>query len=1062
MRLFLRLGVALSLVFPLVCLGFVAIAQGQSAPVAEAASAQPSSIQPSSVQSSPVQTSTVQSASSDAQGTQYITLPGPMRSFLRMAGISQKASPDEVLPLFGHFVETYGYEGSKERSPKQTEALILFKRYFVQANTLASLAGAGATLQFSTCDEARQLIADLGYKLSNGCGKDPTIEVDDSDKAFVTVDSGFPLADLQEDLRNGKPFSIPYASARVPLIYSKRDWTGKANSADIDVVTVLADQPALARLYWGLSRVDDVTRAALLRSGSVQKMLPYGSVLDFYGASIAAHGGRVIVPGGTQAEPAWAKLVGADPADPGNFAYHLIEKDDGWLAEYYDSISRAPEPQLQYFTAGDHLQRFYTAFRGGDTSSAAVRSIFRPGADLLLLVTRLPLDANGQPLVPGNLAVWRDTFRRRGATRADRSAAQRGESWKSPDDLVEALFALTRFNTFNGPVEMYATLTEIDRNRPDGSRMSADTARLLIAHYFKLRDQYQTFAEFSRLNDGAMSDFVKATEKIDAIRNPLLRADTMGIFEANIGLWEIAARQGQIPGDRLNESWRQTIEPFGAFSGSPQLFDAARASLTSLMKAATGSSDISQEQIINLLAGPPQVTRDGREVHAKLADEIRSVLADQRLVSLDTLLELGDDFAKLTQTPNKVDAARAASLAEELEEARSPRAMFTEAERAEWAPGHEPNKHVMYEMRTDLKKSVSGLEPMNEAAAERGALTPFLRDTLVGLNYAYYEPPGAEILHNSPLLVREHDFLASESEGESRAWQAPQLFGVGLTAGNGTHLSGSLAGLPYALAEIEQDFIVPDNVQALIWHDTAADLLITGVVPRWWTTSRDSLHAVALYQKAGEELVAGAAKDSGLRTGVIALLSNRLSPEAIDRVTADLNAGNAAQAMEIIAPADTFYLTVGFQKQFPGRTADWGPAGTELAALMKRDPSDTSPEAISRDFGVPHPTITQSYRDELLNLRPLPSVMDYASELLAESWESSNLYWARLADEMGYTPVMLNELAPMLTRRMVENIFGSDFDDWPALIRAMRETGDEFRSGKLAGVPKAAVAMEQP
>lgn len=109
---------------------------------------------------------------------------------------------------------------------------------------------------------------------------------------------------------------------------------------------------------------------------------------------------------------------------------------------------------------------------------------------------------------------------------------------------------------------------------------------------------------------------------------------------------------------------------------------------------------------------------------------------------------------------------------------------------------------------------------------------------------------------------------------------------------------------------------------------------------------------------------------------------------------------------------------------------------------------------LSQDFGVPHPTITQNYADSILNLRPFPSVMDYASVLLAESWESTNLYWARLADEMGYTPVMLNELAPVLTRRMVEKIFGSDFDDWPALLRAMRETGTEFRKGQVAGVPK--------
>jgi hypothetical protein len=55
-----------------------------------------------------------------------------------------------------------------------------------------------------------------------------------------------------------------------------------------------------------------------------------------------------------------------------------------------------------------------------------------------------------------------------------------------------------------------------------------------------------------------------------------------------------------------------------------------------------------------------------------------------------------------------------------------------------------------------------------------------------------------------------------------------------------------------------------------------------------------------------------------------------------------------------------------------------------------------------------------------------------------------------LADEKGYSPVMLNQLVPELTRRMVEKIFATDIEDWPALWRATRETGDEFRNSNMA------------
>jgi hypothetical protein len=38
---------------------------------------------------------------------------------------------------------------------------------------------------------------------------------------------------------------------------------------------------------------------------------------------------------------------------------------------------------------------------------------------------------------------------------------------------------------------------------------------------------------------------------------------------------------------------------------------------------------------------------------------------------------------------------------------------------------------------------------------------------------------------------------------------------------------------------------------------------------------------------------------------------------------------------------------------------------------------------------------------------------------------------------------------------MVEQTFASHLEDWSAVLRAMRETGEEFRQGKIAGLPKS-------
>jgi len=53
---------------------------------------------------------------------------------------------------------------------------------------------------------------------------------------------------------------------------------------------------------------------------------------------------------------------------------------------------------------------------------------------------------------------------------------------------------------------------------------------------------------------------------------------------------------------------------------------------------------------------------------------------------------------------------------------------------------------------------------------------------------------------------------------------------------------------------------------------------------------------------------------------------------------------------------------------------------------------------------------------------------------------------------------MLNLLVPDLTGQMIANISATSIDDWPALMRAMRETGEQFRRGELKVRPADLIA----
>lgn len=979
-----------------------------------------------------------------------MAIPGPLNSFLRLAAVSRLVNPEEVLPLLSHQVVLDGYGG---RSTAPTEYLKLVRQYVEQARELQALAGPDGNIRVANCDEAQHLLIVIGYRHREPCGPTFSLETGDSKRAFTTVDSGFPVAALEKALGNGKPFVYQFGNSELPVIFGTGVWLeNDRNKNHKDLLDALLGDPQLARLYWGLSQIDEETRSALRVSPGLAKLLPFAPLIDFYGAQLRIRSGHVLVPGGPQAESAWERLVGASPSSPGDFVPELLSKDDGWLAPYYDALARVSGPQQAYFTEPHHLEQFYQALRGHDVSSSPARAVFRPDPGLLLLVTRMPLDADGQPHVPGNLAVWTDVIRATNESKLAREWSKRTSHLNSPTQLIEALFGLSRAYTPKGPLQCYLALSEIDRARGTGSGLSPETARLMTENFAKYENQYMVFAEFHILNDASITAFIDTAEAIDKIPEPTVRIETTGILQAQCALWQILARQGQIPTGDRNGSWQRIIHPFASIHSTATLYDATRTSLTELMRAATGKSDVSQDAIIALVAGPTPTSPLRGQVRDEIANRMRAVLEAQRLVALDTLIALGDGLPLAAQGKVKPDTLT--PYADELREFEMPKPIFSTGEKIEWTAGRFGDAHTQAEMDTNVTEVLHASGSPKEMANARGRLVPFIRDFLTGLVYAYYEPPGAQMLHNNPLFIRRHDFSGDLSRGSEPPWSSPRLVGRGDTAGGGVRLTGGLFGLPYVLAQVEQEFIVPKNVQSLIWEDCVPSLVTSAVLPRWWQVTPNELHAVAVYQEFGEELVASAARDPELRERVLPILANRMLSRRLGEMEKALEAGHADEALLQIAPSEALSLAFQFQRQYPGDITRGGKAAEEIQKLTQQFPEETTEQRISADFGVPHPGLAQTNARELLNLKPFPTFLGYSSYLLAESWESNNLYWARLADEKGMAPESLHQLVPALTHRMVENIFATHLDDWPALLRALRETGEEFRNGKLESLTK--------
>ena len=100
-------------------------------------------------------------------------------------------------------------------------------------------------------------------------------------------------------------------------------------------------------------------------------------------------------------------------------------------------------------------------------------------------------------------------------------------------------------------------------------------------------------------------------------------------------------------------------------------------------------------------------------------------------------------------------------------------------------------------------------------------------------------------------------------QGSNQTWKPTEVLGNGWPSSAGGKLVGSLAGLPYALAEAEQNFLIPSREQALIWGDLVPQMILSATVPRWWNVTPAQLHWVALHMDYAENMMAEAVHESG-------------------------------------------------------------------------------------------------------------------------------------------------------------------------------------------------------
>jgi len=982
-------------------------------------------------------------AATAAPTSSYIEIPGPLRSFARMSAVSPDLSTEDVMTALAHNITLNGYSASRGTdSLEPTEYLKLINRYLSQAREIDKLTGAEKMLRIDMCESAQtgDLLRILGYRMRGGCGSDLVLETVNASRAFITIDSGFPLSELEQALRTNRPFNLDYHPARVPVLFTAEYWYPKeSQKPGQEFIDLFLSDPTLCRLYMAFSALDPETADQMHKDMPAQRAKIYAHVLDFFGAMFESRGGKINVPGGARSEKAWQDLVGVAPDRGVAFFEKLVEKDDGWLASYYDALARINGPVQAYLAEPDHLKRYYTAIRGRVTSPGPARPVFRANTDLLLLTVRLRLDANGKPHLPGGLDIWKNLFAGKAQAKYDPKLAKAAPGWKEPEEVVEALYGLSRKTADNEPLKIYMAVNEIERNR--AKPLEAATVDQLVREFKSMGAQYRIFAETPATSDRTIVSFLEAARAIGGMKDVALRSDAAGVMQSLTGFWQIFVRQRSIAQEDADAALAGAIAPFAKIQGSRDVFDAGQKGLRILLDAAHVPAQGSiQDHVMDLMAGTRAAGGAAlTDAHQQMLQEMTRVFEAQRLISLETIFALADRLESAAAAAQKPDTAQIARLAARITEIQLPRSSITVRERTEMAAGYWSDRHVDAQRKLNLRSAIdkAGTDPQ-KLRDVKGQLAPYLRDTLVGLNYIHYAPPGAQVLYTNPLFVRSHDFYGTPDR--PRTWSETDVLGSGWPANAGGRLVGSLASLPYALAEAEQNFLIPSREQALIWGDLVPQMIVTAVVPRWWNVTPVQLHWVGLHMTYGQTLLAEAALNAETRGRVITLLDHYVHPARLKKIESLLASGDAKSAADNVVPSEVYLLA----REMAAGDRESGVAA-DIRRVAEENPEAVSATAISHAFGTPKPMLSNSFQPQLLNLRTFPTLMGYSSRILAESWESNLLYYAALADEMHIQPAELNLLVPGWTQKTVERIFATHLEDWPALLRSLRMVGDDVR-----------------
>jgi hypothetical protein len=319
------------------------------------------------------------------------------------------------------------------------------------------------------------------------------------------------------------------------------------------IQTILSDRTT-ALLYHGLFALDDDTLAWLGPERETLRMIArHAGAFSVFGTSLRVQAGKVIVPGGAEAEPIWQALIGADPAKPAAFVRKLFDDDSGFRICFYDALAQLDPARLRFALSlslppaarVERLRALFDVFEHSGTDWRPQTQPFtRRPLDPALTLALVSVNSDGTLTGPAQRTFWDRVFAdgEITATTLPKEQATNGDA--SPIDATWILNRIHRspFDVGRRRLETFLFGQRVFANvhTPDPAVLTA------LRAYYVLPALMLTLERAGVTSPSTMDAVVGRAEALNGIGDDQRREHAMLQFQAVLALLERMSRVGSL------------------------------------------------------------------------------------------------------------------------------------------------------------------------------------------------------------------------------------------------------------------------------------------------------------------------------------------------------------------------------------------------------------------------------------------------------------------------------------------------------------------------------------